>query len=1049
MISGIYEEIVTKLVKDKIEQLDQGKFYIKEVPIDKAEASEILTLRLSQTIKTALNTLHGENILEQQIAVANKIIHTLMDEINREAFNQDIIATEGKILKAVFEKVDAHFSDLDLHLKEITPYTRLSHSELFTGGNSDTTLESELRKEILSSNRIDLLVSFIKWKGIIILKNALRKFTEAGGKLRVITTTYMGATDYKAIELLSSLQNTEVRISYNTGNERLHAKAYLFFRNTGFHTGYIGSSNFSRSALTDGLEWNLKVTTKEVSHIIDKFQKTFESYWQSHDFESFDAALHGEKLKSSLSQGKTNKGHEPNMTYFDIKPFPYQNEILEKLLVERTIHQSYKNLIVAATGTGKTVVSAFDYKAFVHKTPTARLLFVAHRKEILQQARATFQGILKDNNFGELWVDGFEPTRYEHVFVSVQTLNNRIDSLDLSPEYYDFIIIDEVHHITANSYRPIIQHFKPSILLGLTATPERMDGGNILEDFGGRIAAEIRLPEALNRKLLSPFQYFGITDNVDLSNLRWEKGKYVASELTSVYTANDRRVKDILHALDKYVKDMQDVRALCFCVSIEHAKFMSEKFILAGLKADYLASTNSNQREEKLRQFKQKNINYLFVVDIFNEGIDIPEIDTVLFLRPTESLTIFLQQLGRGLRLAEGKENLTVLDFVGNARPEYDFEHKFRALIGKTASSVLKEVEDDFPHMPLGCSIILERKAKEYILENIKTATTLNRNQLIQKIQNFEFHSVLPLTLCNFLQHYNIPIQTLYKRGSWKRLCQEAGKLNSLENINENEITRAIGIKWLSTSCHNYFRFILKLAENHFKYAKDSITKEQQLMLLMLHYDIWQLEGPKLGFNSLEESINAIGKNPPLVQEIIEVMQYLLDKIDFMEKEIQLPYQQPLKLHGRYTRAQILTAFGFNSFDKKASNREGVADNKELHTELLFIDLIKSEEDFSPTTMYNDYAVSETMFHWQSQNATSPESSKGKSYILHEKSKKHILLFIREKAKDQHGNTMGYVFIGDGTLKDYYGSKPMSIHWQLSEPIPHYLWKESAKLSVG
>ncbi len=1048
MISGIYEEIVTKLVKNKIEQLDPDKFYIKEVPIDKAEASEILTLRLSQTIKYALSTLKGDNIFEQQIEIANKIIYFLRDEINRKDldFTQDIIETEGKILKAVFEKVDAHFSDLELHLKEITPYTRLSHSELFTGGNSDTTLESELRKEILSSNRIDLLVSFIKWKGIIILENALRKFTEAGGKLRVITTTYMGATDYKAIELLSSLPNTEVRISYNTGNERLHAKAYLFFRNTGFHTGYIGSSNFSRSALTDGLEWNLKVTTKEVSHIIDKFQKTFESYWQSNDFESFDPALHGEKLKTSLSQGKTSKGYELNTTFFDIKPFPYQNEILEKLLVERTIHNRCKNLVVAATGTGKTVISAFDYKAFVKDLPTARLLFVAHRKEILQQARATFQGILKDNNFGELWVDGEEPTRYEHVFASVQTLNNRIDSLSLSPSYYDFIIIDEVHHITANSYRPIIRYFEPRILLGLTATPERMDGGDILEDFGGRIAAEIRLPEALNRKLLSPFQYFGITDNVDLSTIRWEKGKYVASELTSVYTANDRRVKDILQALDKYVKDMQEVRALCFCVSIEHAQFMADKFILAGLKAEYLASTNSHEREDKRRRFKQKEINYLFVVDIFNEGVDIPEIDTVLFLRPTESLTIFLQQLGRGLRLAEGKENLTVLDFVGNARPEYDFEHKFRALIGKTASPVLKEVEDDFPHLPLGCSIILERKAKEFILENIKTATSLNRNQLIQKIRNFEFQSVLPLTLSNFLQHYNIPIQAIYKRGSWKRLCQEAGRLDSLDSTNEREITRAIGNKWLSTSCYNYFAFILTLAKNNFKYPKDSISKDQQLMLLMLHYDMWQNPG---GFNSLEESINAIGKNPQLVQEIIEVMEYLLDKIDFIEKEIQLPYEQPLKLHGRYTREQILTAFGFSSFDKKASNREGVANNKELNTELLFIDLVKSEEDFSPTTMYNDYAVSDTLFHWQSQNATSPESSKGLSYISHEASNKHILLFIREKSTDQYGNTMGYVFVGDGKLKDYYGSKPMSINWQLSEPIPNYLWKESAKLTVG
>jgi hypothetical protein len=285
----------------------------------------------------------------------------------------------------------------------------------------------------------------------------------------------------------------------------------------------------------------------------------------------------------------------------------------------------------------------------------------------------------------------------------------------------------------------------------------------------------------------------------------------------------------------------------------------------------------------------------------------------------------------------------------------------------------------------LGCSIILEKKAKEFILENIKSATSLNRNQLIQKIRNFEFQSVLPLTISNFLHHYNIPIQAIYKRGSWKRLCQEAGKLNSLDDTNEKEITRAIGNKWLSTSCNNYFGFILKLAKNNFKYPTGPISKEEEIMLLMLHYDIWQNPG---GFDSLEESINSIGKNPYLVQEIIEVMEFLLDKIDFIEKEIDLPYQQPLKLHGRYTREQILAAFGFSSFDKKASNREGVANNKELKTEILFIDLIKSEEDFSPTTMYNDYAVSDTLFHWQSQNATSPASSKGLSYISHEASKK-------------------------------------------------------------
>lgn len=970
----------------------------------------------------------------------------LKEELKKEEFNNDLISIEGEILKAVFTKVDAHFSDFDLHLKEITPYTRLTHSTLFTGGNDGISLESELRKEILSSNEIDLLVSFIKFKGIIILERELKEFTNRGGHLRVITTTYMGATDYKAIQLLSQLDNTQIKISYNTGNERLHAKAYLFKRDTGFHTGYIGSSNFSRSALTDGLEWNVKMTTKEVSHIIDKFQKTFDSYWQSDDFELFEDSIHKDKLIVSLNQGKTGKNADLHLSFFDIKPFPFQFEILEKLEVERTVHHRCRNLIVAATGTGKTVISAFDYKRFKNENKTAKLLFLAHRKEILVQSVSVFRGILKDNNFGELWVDGLIPDNFDYVFASVQTINNRLDGIHLSPEYFDFIVIDECHHLTANSYRGILEYFQPKVLLGLTATPERMDGGDIQEDFHNRIAAEIRLPEALNRKLLSPFQYFGITDSIDLSNVGWERGRYIASELSSVYTSNNRRVREIIEGLEKYTKDVNDVIAIGFCVTMEHAKFMAEKFCLAGLKADYLTSSNNQNRAHIRQQLVSKKINYLFVVDIFNEGIDIPEIDTVLFLRPTESLTIFLQQLGRGLRLAENKEALTVLDFIGNSRPEYNFENKFRALIGKTTTTVKKEIEDNFPHLPLGCSIVLEKKAKQFILENITTATSFNRNQLIQRIQNFQHHTTLEFNLRNFVEFTGIPLQTIYKRGGWKRLCFDAGKLANFDNTNENEIAKLISNKWLSCNSTSYFQFILNLAKRGFDISINEYNEEEKLMLLMLHYDIWQKAGD---FPSLEASIKEIGRNKVLCEEIIEVLEFLLDGISFKEVAISLPYNQPLKVHARYTRDQILAAFRLSSFTRKSPSREGVAENTALNTELLFINLIKSEENFSPTTMYDDYAINETLFHWQSQNSAGPDTPKGMSYINHIASRKKILLFVREKNKDEFGNTMGYVFIGEGHIKEYYGEKPMNIKWELKEPLPNFLWKDAAKLRIG
>jgi len=1041
---GLYEQLINKLISSKLEYLDRDTYFIKSTIIDKQEAAKILSRYLISLIQCGLSLINGD--IEKQIEVSNKIIRLLRDEINEEDFEEDIIDTQGNILSAIINKIDSGIADFDKYLKEITPYTRLSQSELFTGNNAGISLDSEIRKEILSSDNICFLVSFIKWSGINIFQKELIDFTERGGTLKIITTSYMGATDYKAVEFLSGLKNTEIKVSYNTESERLHAKAYLFLRKTGFDTGYIGSSNMSRSALTNGLEWNIKITTKEVSHIIDKFKKTFETYWQDKDFELFNKNDHSEKLKIALKRERTND-RTTSAFYFDIKPFPFQEEILEKLEVERLVHNRFKNLIVAATGTGKTVISAFDYKRFKKSNPSSKFLFVAHRKEILQQAQATFQGVLGDNNFGELWVDGIEPENYNVVFASVQTLNNHIHELVLSNNFYDYIVIDEVHHIAANSYRPILKKFCPKILLGLTATPERMDNEDILLDFCDTIAAEIRLPEALNRKLLCPFQYYGISDSIDLSNVSWQNGKYLPSELTKLYTQNDRRVSEIYSNLNKYLNDIENVRALCFCVSQEHAQYMAEKFTLLGLKADYLVSGRNHLRDELRLRFKKKEVNYLFVVDIFNEGVDIPEIDTVLFLRPTESLTVFLQQLGRGLRLSEDKECLTVLDFVGNSRPEYDFEGKFRALVGKTNKPIHKEIEADFPHLPLGCSIVLEKKAKRFILENIQKASSFNINQLLVKIRNFRHQTTLDLTLKNFLGFNHLPLELIYnKKFTWKRLCAKAGQIEDFPTINEYEIYRTISKKWLSCSSTSYFEFVLSLAKKRFQIEMASMSENEKKMCLMLYYDVWQNPGL---FNSLEESMKAIGANHILVDEIIELLEIILNKIDFLEKGIKLPYNQPLKVHSRYTRDQILVAFEMSTFESKSSNREGCANNINLNTEILFIDLIKSEKDFSPTTLYQDYAISDTLFHWQTQNSARPELGRGLSYIQHMEQGKTILLFVREQNENEFKNTMSYVFIGKAKLNDFYGSKPMSITWQLSEPMPPYLWKESAKMAVG
>jgi len=1044
MITGVYEQLINNLISKKLNSIKEEEFYIKTLKIEKNEASLILTQYLSKIIHFSLNSISGEDSIENQIQLINKIIYLLKNEIEKQDFTENILDINTSLLTAILPKIDSNIVDFEKHLKEITPYTGLTQSELFTGSNTGISLESELRKEILSSNEIYFLVSFIKWAGIRIFEKELREFTSQGKKLKIITTSYMGATDLKAVEFLSSLPNTEVKVSYNTANERLHAKSYLFFRDTGFHTGYIGSSNISKSALTSGLEWNLKVTTSEISHVIDKFKKTFDTYWEDKEFETFTKADRTKLHQALKSSGIKDKNIAS--TYFELKPFHYQEEILAQLEAQREIHNRFRNLIVAATGTGKTVISAFDYKRFKSKNIKARLLFVAHRKEILKQALATFRGVLRDNNFGELWVDGETAISNEHLFVSVQTLQNNIGNLSLSKEYYDFIIIDEVHHIAANSYRPILEKFNPKILLGLTATPERMDNENILSDFCDVIASEIRLPEALNRKLLCPFQYFGISDSIDLKNIKWQNGKYSPTELTEAYNKGNR-VGEIISKCEEYLTNINEVIALGFCVSKEHAKFMSEKFNEVGLKSNYLVSGDTSReiRDNIKRSLLSKEINYLFVVDIFNEGVDIPQIDTILFLRPTESLTVFLQQLGRGLRFSDNKECLTVLDFVGNARDEYDFEGKFRSIIGKTNNSVKEEIENEFPHLPLGCSIILEKKAKEHILSNIKKATILGKNKLINKIINYRNHTHLPLNISNFLQINHIEPEVIYKRSSFSSLCFEAGVIKDYDDINEIEFTRTILKKWLLSNSLSYFEFIKELIENNFDLSSLE-SENQKLMLMMFYYDFWQK--PNL-FNNLEESIKEISLNEILIKEMKEIIEILIDKINYIEKDIVLPYNVPIKLHSRYTREQILSAFGLNTLTKQYSSREGVLNIKEKNTELLFVTLEKTEDKYSPTTMYDDYAISEKLFHWQSQNSTKPDSPKGKSYINHEKEGKNIILFVRESNHDKNKNTMTYICLGKVFYKSHYGSQPMSITWELEEEIPPFLWSSIAKMAVG
>ena len=1063
--AGIYEQLITQLVE---QNLDRETFYVGERSLENGEATSWLSRFLTRIIDIAMDSVpNGENRILEQINLANSVIEWLSDNIgDKELITDNLIDTQGKILTALLDKQNPVASNLPKYVESIMPLTGLTQSELFCGSNVGISLETEIKREIQSSDKIYWLVSFIKWAGIRIFKKELEEFTRSGKQLKVITTSYMGATDAKAVEFLASLPNTEVKLSYNTNRERLHAKSYLFMRDTSFHTGYIGSSNLSHSALTSGLEWNLKITSKEIPHIIEKSLSTFETYWESPDFERFDGkAQSKERLNIALQTARGSFDSNLPSFYFDIKPHSHQKNILEKLKVERELHGRYKNLVVAATGTGKTIISAFDFAKFYNENPEAKFLFLAHREEILKQARSAYRGVLKNSQFGELLVGQYKPEKFNHLFASIQSFNNQLSSLNLSNDYFDYIVIDEVHHITANSYRPILEHFEPTILIGLTATPERHDGADILKDFCNVIAAEIRLPEAINQRHLSPFQYFGIDDETDLTKISWSKGRYDVAELTNLYTLNDQRVIRIIQSLNEIITDISQMRALAFCVSKAHANYMAKKFTLSNIPCGVLTSDNSKDRDIQQQRLRSKEINVLFVVDIFNEGVDIPELDTLLFLRPTESLTIFLQQLGRGLRLIENKECCTILDFVGNSRPEYDFSHKFRALVGKTNQAISKEVKQGFPHLPLGCRIELQEKTQQMILRNISQAT-LNKNKLLNLISNYPHVTDLPLTLTKFLRIYpDITLEDIYKIkvgkfGGWNALIAASNQ----DDINEADFPiyaayyRAINNRILVNTSFSYLRFVKALCESNFSLTNlvniQSVPERHcQLFAVMCHYDFWDKTAKQAGFSSISSSIATLNISP-LKEELLEVITLLIERLETQEfsmpsVENEIVDNSPLKMHVRYPKEHILIAFGDTTIDRKSSSREGVLNITSTNTELLFVTLNKCEKQFSVTTMYHDYAISPTLFHWQTQNSSKPTSGKGLSYIEHKQNKKTLILFVREQAKDAYGKTMGFVNFGPVELVKYEGSQPMNITWRLKHPMPTYMWHNSAKLAVG
>ena len=1012
---GLYDRLVTEYLAKVLEAEPQTRL----TNLDAADVPHRFADHVGALVARAL---HGRDTSEQ-LKLANRIV-----KIVGEA--GEAVAEPPRRLRAIGNE--------QMPPTEIEPDIPLSAHDLLVNARGEPQLAPELKKELASADSVDLIVAFVRWYGVRLLLDPLQKAIDRGAKVRLLTTTYTGSTERRALDELVA-RNVDVRVSYDTQSTRLHAKAWVFRRVSGFSTAYIGSSNLTKTALLDGREWNVRLSRSRSPELFEKIVGAFEAQWESGDYERYDPTRDSERLDAALDQGASpGATGDTNLSGLELRPWPYQAEILEALDVERAVHGRSRNLVVAPTGTGKTVVAALDYKRLREAAGELRLLFVAHREQILVQAQRTFREALGEGSFGEMLVGGKKPDNYKHVFASIQTLTSLgVDAI--APDAFDMVIVDEFHHAEATTYRKWLDHLNPNVLLALTATPERADGLDIRQWTDGRTAFDMRLWHALDRGLLASFQYFGIADTANLSEVRWGNGQYNASDLTNVYTANDARARQIASEVKRLIANPRDMRALAFCATVEHAEFMAAAFSKVGWPAvSVSADTPQPERERLIARLRSGELTAIFTRDVFNEGVDIPEVDTILLLRPTESVTVYLQQIGRGLRRHVNKEVCTILDFVAQYRREYRFDLRLRALTGISRRDLVDAAESGFPFLPSGCHIQLDRQATQWVVQNLKEAVQVNARALRRELQ--VFGSQLPdgkqPTLRGFLEETGVEIQDVAKAGGWTKLRRAAGiearKPSADEAALQRGVTRLLHIddperieswlQWLSAG----------------KPPKLTSDRDQRLASMLL-LCVWGLKAlPK----SFDAAWNRLWRAEPLREELLEILALSQDEIPRVTTPVDIP-DVSLRLGATYARDEILAAFGkLRPGGAAYSHQAGPWHEPETNSEVLFITLKKSLEQYSPQTMYRDYAISRDVFHWETPHDTATSNRRGQRYLAQRDNGLSVFLAVRDTRKDPWGATAPYVLLGPCDYVSHQGERPIGITWKLRNPIPADLYEQ-------
>ena len=1029
--AGIYESLVTRALAREISKLTTVGLKAEEPVADDAEWPSLLSKHVARVVRRALlSTPEGKSRLE--------LAERLLEAVQTPELLDEHIDPPVRLLRAV-QPVEAGPGKPRLP----SPVLGVGQSDLLVNGRGEPNLLHSLKSEIASADRIDLVVAFIKRTGLRPLLEPLAAARERGARVRVLTTTYLGGTDERAVNDLVDL-GAHVKVSYDVGMTRLHAKGWLFERNTGFHTAYIGSSNLSHSAMTQGQEWNVRLASAQTPELVDKFRAAFAAYWDDPalGFEAYDrtSALE-ERLARALREARGGVRFDvtEELSPFTIRPLPHQEVILEDLSREREVYGRHRNLVVAATGTGKTAVAAFDYQRLAAGAPSTqrpRLLFVAHRAEILQQSRRMFRHVLRSGDFGELLTGDHKPEQWRHVFANIQSLSaDRLRTID--PEAFDMVVVDEFHHAAASSYVALLEHVRPRVLLSLTATPERMDGRDVLGWFDGHIASELRLWDALEQKLLSPFHYYGAGhESLDFRKAGWSNGRYTTEGLDNVLTGDTIIMDWVIAQIHDKVTDPHRMRALAFASTVKHAHFVAHRLRLAGISAVALDSgTPKPHRDQALSDLRDGQVQVVVTVDLFNEGVDVPSVDTILMLRPTESVTIFLQQLGRGLRRDDDKDVLTVLDFIGFQDRRFRFDLRFSALTGVTRSQLISAVEEGFPYLPAGSYITLDRVAQSAVLENVKAHVPSTIKALVDDVRRHaQARGVSRYLVGEYLDDAVADLADVYRRSTWTAVCRQAGLDTSTPSGSPDE--EASLLKRVGSLAHVDDLPRLRAYRRLVSGLTGPRSAHDDVFANMLMFTLW----PDLRVASPYEGLERLQEFPAVVDELLQLWDVCERQIPHVTYPLAGSLSaSPLQVHARYTREEMLAGIlwarsGTNPRVPKG-HAAGTREVPELAADVFDITWRKTEKAYSPTTMYQDYAISPNEIHWESPNGLAYDASTTQRYVEHESLGRNVLLFAREAKQGQIG-TQPLLFLGPVTYLHHEGSRPVSFRWRLHRPMP-------------